>query len=460
MKIPNKNVTVIGAGLVGSLLAILLRQKGCNVAVYERRRDIRTCEERGRSINLVVTSRGLDALDMVGLKAKALEFSVAVTGRMMHSKNSQLTFQRYGRDDSECNYSISRSELNKLLITEAQRQGASFIFGKKVRAAEFDSGQLQLWEETGNRIDLQSGPVFGTDGASSVTRVGLATLPGHRESNERLGHDYKELTIPEAEGGGFRIDGNCLHIWPRGNHMLMALPNKDGSFTVTLYLPSNGDPSFASIQNRQTLADWFRAEFPDAAGLIPRLEDEFFENQVGALRTIRCFPWNFKGQMLLLGDAAHSIVPFFGQGMNAGFEDCRLLGTLIERHQGNWLEIFSKFSDMRKPDTDAIADMALDNFTEMRDRVSDGHFLLKKAVERIIEQKFPNRYRSRYAMVMYTSVPYRIAQAAGKIQAEILEILCRGIERAEDIDLNLCEELIARKLTPYLLANNVKFASL
>lgn len=446
MKAPD--VAVVGAGLVGSLLAIYLVRRGIDVHVYECRPDPRCARgDSGRSINLVVTSRGIVAADRVELKETILGMTVPVTGRMIHALDGPEAFQPYGRDASECNYSISRAGLNRTLISEAERRGVRFHFESKLRGADLERGRMEL--ENGSIVE--AGIVFGADGAGSAVRAAMAGINGFDESVEPLGHGYKELMIPAGEGGAFRIEKNALHIWPRGDRMLMALPNLDGSFTVTLYMPERGASGLEALRDGECLRVLFEEQFPDSIPLISDLAQDFTANPAGLLATVRCAPWHVGGRALLIGDAAHAIVPFFGQGMNCGFEDCTVLDELLDRYGSNdWARVFEEFSRRRKPDTDAIAEMALDNFVEMRDRVGDPAFLLRKQVEHVLESEMPQRYRSRYSMVMYSSIPYSLARATGVIQQSILDELCEGLDDASRLDRDEAVRLIDERLTPHL----------
>lgn len=457
----SEDVIIVGGGLVGSLLSVFLNRRGLRVAVYEQLPDLRKSSgSAGRSINLVVTSRGIDALERVGLRDGVMPLTVPVMGRMMHSVDGDLSYQPYGKDDTECNYSISRAELNRHLITEAEHRGVRFHFRRKLVGADLEGPTLRFQDETGADCpELRPRVAIGADGAASALRAELVRGGKVGESVELLGHGYKELTIPAAADGSYRIEKNALHIWPRGDIMLMALPNSDGSFTVTLYLPETGPSGFESLNTADKVGELFREQFPDSIELIPDLERSYLASPTGVLGTVRCEPWHVGDRILLIGDAAHAIVPFFGQGMNCGFEDCTILDALLDEHGEDGLEApFSAFSRSRKPDADAIAEMALENFVEMRDRVGDARFLLLKEVEHLLEQEMPRVYRSRYSMVMYSSIPYSIARDAGVIQQEILGELCAGLDRAADLDLARAERLIREKLTPFLSRRSVELS--
>jgi kynurenine 3-monooxygenase len=422
---------VVGAGLVGSLLSIFLARHGHRLTVYERRGDMRRESiTAGRSINLAISTRGLHALKLVGLEDEVLKRATPMRGRMMHSPTGELTFQRYGRDDSEYINSISRGDLNKILMTAAESTGRVKI--------EFNHA---IEDPSGLDVPM----VFGADGSGSAMRHALAAHENFTSTESYLDHGYKELAIPAGAGGTHQIERNALHIWPRGTYMLIALPNFDGSFTCTLFLPFKGPVSFEALKTGTDVTAFFLEHFPDAVPLMESLEEKFFTNPTGHMVTVKCEPWNDGSRTLLLGDAAHAIVPFFGQGMNCGFEDCEVLDGLLERHSDH-AEAFEKFFTSRKPNCDAIADMAVENFIEMRDKVADKHFLLEKAVEHILQENFPDRYIPRYALVTFSRVPYKFAYDAGVAQAGILKELCHDLIKPEDVDLDKAAKLIDERL--------------
>ncbi len=445
-------VVIVGGGLVGSLLARFLVGRGLGVRVVERRADPRAAgaPTAGRSINLVVTSRGIRALEAAGLWESARRLTIAVRGRLIHGRDGRCAEQPYGSRPSDRNYSISRLELNRFLIDRAERHGARFDFGWRLVGADLARGRLSFRAESGGGSrELDAALAVGADGAGSTLRSAIARLPGAGETIEPLSHGYKELLIPADAAGNPRLASGALHLWPRGRRMLMALPNTDGSFTVTLYLPLGGPDGFAALEQPDAVVALFRREFPDALPLIPDLESDFLRNPTGTLATVRCAPWHAAGRALLIGDAAHAMVPFFGQGMNAGFEDCLALDRLLDAHGPDWSRLLPAFDAERKPHADAIAEMALDNFVEMSDRAGDPAFLLRKQVERRLELELGRDYRSRYAMVVYGSIPYALVLEAGRIQEGILDELCRGLESAAALDLDRARSLIAERLTPF-----------
>ena len=442
---------IVGGGLVGSLLALLLRQRGHQVHVFEKRPDMRKKgAEGGRSINLVVTSRGLAAVERVGLREAVLGITVPVYGRMMHDVEGQLTYQSYSKDDTACNYAVSRSALNWLLMDHAEAAGVRFSFEAPLEELDVEGGTLRC-----GGISIQAERIFATDGSGSAVRQLLAKAGLLQERVELLSHGYKELVIPTDKAGQPRLSMRALHIWPRGDHMLMALPNLDGSMTVTLYLANEGERSFAALREAAQVRDYFLRYYPDAVPLIPYLEKDFLENPTGILGTVYSLPWHVGGRLLLLGDAAHGIVPFFGQGMNLGFEDCSVLDDLMTEHGGDWEGIFAKMTALRKPNADAIAAMALENFTEMRDKVGDARFLLEKQVEALIAQRYPSLYCSRYSMVTHTLIPYHLAYEAGKIQQAILRELCASISSPQEVDWLQVDALLTARWRPFVEAHPV-----
>ena len=390
------------------------------------------------------------------LRAELLEQTIPVYGRMMHSVDGELTYQPYGKDESECNYSVSRGELNKFLLSKAEAAGARLHFDRTLADADLDAGVLCFDTESGDGVEqVPFQTVFGCDGAPSALRRAMQSRKGLQASMELLEHGYKELLFPATSSGGYAMEKHALHIWPRGRHMLMGLPNLDGSFTGTIYLPNEGDESFQSLSSPADVEAFFGRYFADTLALMPDLSDEFLANPVGVLGTVRAWPWSCADQALLIGDASHAIVPFFGQGLNSGFEDCALLIEQIEAGGQERSDLFTSFASRRKPSADAIADMALENFVEMRDLVGDPAFLLRKRVEHRIETLFPERYRSRYAMVMYSFIPYRVAFEVGLVQRRILDALCADIDDVDQADMEQALRLIDEHLAPVLAKHEV-----
>jgi kynurenine 3-monooxygenase len=445
-----QTITLIGSGLTGPLLAIELLRRGYEVELYERRPDMRQVHiSAGRSINLAISTRGIHALQQAGLWEKMQSIIVQMRGRMMHSVSGELTFQPYGKDETEVINSISRAEMNIALMNAAEEQGVRIHFQQRCTGFDLRSGAVHLREEeTGEEQTLETDLVIGADGAASAIRTEMLKLHRFNFSQQYLDYGYKELTIPAAADGRHAMEPNALHIWPRGNYMLIALPNIDGTYGCILFLPFEGKDSFEELDSEQKVARFFHERFPDAVPLMPQLTENFFANPTGAMVTVKCSPWHVDGRALLLGDAAHAIVPFFGQGLNAGFEDCTVLLQLLDRHGPQWRQVFEEFERARKMNTDAIADLAVENFVEMRDRVADPRFLFKKKVELALEAKYPGVFVPKYAMVTFHRVPYSVAEKRGKIQDGMLAKLCDGIERIEDLDWKKADDLVRRDLTP------------
>lgn len=450
MKPGSQKITLIGAGLNGPLLAILLRQRGFAVELYERRPDMRKVRlSAGRSINLALSTRGIYGLQQAGLWERMRSIIIPMKGRMMHSIAGDLTFQPYGKNETEVINSISRAALNIALMDAAEEEGAEIYFNKRCTGYEIRTGIIRLRdEETTEESDREAEVVIGCDGSASSIRNEMLTLSRFNFSQQYLDYGYKELTIPAGSNEEHLLETNALHIWPRGNYMLIALPNTDGTFACILFLPFEGAESFASLTTQAEVLQFFKPRFPDAIRLMPQLADNYFANPTGAMVTIKCSPWHVDGEALLLGDAAHAIVPFFGQGLNCGFEDCTFLMKLLDRHGPDWPRVFREFENGRKVNTDAIADMAIENFTEMRDRVADSRFLFRKKVELALEAKYPGVFVPKYAMVTFHRIPYSVALARGAVQDGMLAELCEHINRVEDLDWGKADQLIRRDLTP------------
>jgi kynurenine 3-monooxygenase len=432
-----REVTLIGGGLAGALLALMLARRGAKVTVYERRADVRADQiEEGRSINLALSVRGIHALSRVGLDGEVLARAIPMKGRFIHPVSGNTGMIPYGRKSDEVINSVSRRGLNaQLLDALAREPSATVHFQHRCTNYDLRGRVLTIRDETADHeFRVEAPVVFGTDGAASAVRVALQFHTRLNYSQEFLEHGYKELTIPPAPDGSFRIEPNALHIWPRGGFMMIALPNLDRSFTCTLFLPHAGQPGFDQLQSPADVRAFFTRTFPDAVPLLTELDAEFFRNPTGGLVTVRCAPWYLGGQVLLLGDAAHAIVPFFGQGMNCAFEDCSVLLDLFEEHGGDWERIFPQFFEARKPDADAIAQLALDNFIEMRDTSADPHFALKRQLEHRLEEKYPGQFVSKYSMVSFHRFPYRAALTRGRVQDRILMDACARASSLAEID--------------------------
>jgi kynurenine 3-monooxygenase len=443
------SITLVGAGLAGPLLAISLVQRGFRVEIYERRPDMRRVRgSAGRSINLAISTRGIHALREAGLWDEMRHIIVPMKGRMMHSLAGELTFQPYGKNDTEVINSISRADLNVALMKAAEARGVTIHFGERCTGIDVATGAARFRnEESGREISVESDTLVGTDGSASAIRLEMQKLGRFNLSQEYLDYGYKELTIPAGPGGKHLLEPNALHIWPRGAYMLIALPNIDGTFACILFLPFAGNESFTTLDTADKAEAFFAERFSDAVPLMPQLKENYTGNPTGAMVTIKCSPWHLSGKALLLGDSAHAIVPFFGQGMNCAFEDCTVFLELLDRRGSDWLKLFAEFEYARKANTDAIADLALENFIEMRDRVADPRFLFRKKVELALEAQYPRFFVPKYAMVTFHRVPYSVAFSRGKIQDRLLAELCDSISRIEDLDWRKADALIRSELT-------------
>lgn len=425
-----KKVTILGAGLVGSLLSIFLAKKGFKVTTYESRPDYRkSTTVGGRSINLALSNRGLKALNAVGLDHEIKSRCIPMPGRMIHALDGQLDFHAYGKEGEYIN-SISRSGLNELLLDEAEKAGVEFYFNHKCINVDYKHTTAQF-EIEDRKIEIEADFILGADGAYSAMRSSMMRSERFNYEQHYITAGYKELHIPPTADGDFAIDPNALHIWPRGKFMLIALPNLDKSFTVTLFLPFEGEKSFEKLKTKKDVKAFFEADFADSVPLMPDLIDDFFTNPTSGLVTIRCYPW-VKENCALLGDAAHAIVPFYGQGMNAGFEDCHVLSRLIDTHGELNQSVLQEYQELRKPDAEAVADLALYNFIEMRDKVADPKFILQKKIEKKLNELFPEKWLPLYSMVTFSDLRYSEALAIGKKQQEIMDKVMEypGIEIA------------------------------
>lgn len=414
-----RSITVVGAGMGGALMAVLLGRAGHRVKVYERRPDPRTGGGgRGRSINLAISTRGLAALERVELDRKLLEVAVPMRGRMVHGADGGLTFQPYGHEAHHVIHSVSRAGLNRLLIDAAlSMPNVEVHFGQRCvdvdleNAAAFFAGI-----DTGATSTAAADLLIGADGAYSEIRLALQKTDRFELQQSYLEHGYKELTIPPAAGGGFRMEPNALHIWPRGGFMMIALPNVDGSYTCTCFWPFVGANSFGALATREEVRAYFERVFPDALPLMPTLEEDFLLNAVGSLVTVRCAPWRFKDRAALLGDAAHAVVPFYGQGANAAFEDCMVLDDCLREFPSDVAEALRAYELRRKEHADALADLAIGNFLEMRDKTASKTFLFGKKLEKWLAKLFPGRFVPLYYMVTFSRTPYADAVRKSRLQ--------------------------------------------
>lgn len=442
-----KNVLIVGGGLVGSLLASSMSRKGYKVRLYERRRDIRTVEiVAGKSINLALSTRGWKAIDMAGVRSQVEKIAIPMYGRILHDMEENTAFHSYGKDDQAI-YSVSRGDLNACLLEQAETEhGVELFFNWKCEGVDFDKSEAHFTNtETGEEIVEKADLILGTDGAFSQVRASMQRTRRFDYQQEYIAHGYRELLLPADPGGNYRMDKGALHIWPRGNYMLIALPNLDGSFTCTLFMPYEGPESFEAIERGDGVLAFFKKVFPDFYKMMPELETNYSEHPLSDLLIIRCYPW-VRNKTLILGDASHAIVPFYGQGMNSGFEDCSVLDELIDKHDHNWDEILDAFQKKRKPEADAIAELALRNYIEMRDLAADPVFILRKKIETKIYSKYPKEWMPLYSQVTFSHIPYNDALAAGLRQDAIMEEIMTRADITENWDSDEVENAILRKI--------------
>lgn len=452
-----RGLTLVGAGLAGSLLAILLSQRGWKITVYERRGDPRIKGyESGRSINLALAERGRHALRAAGVEDAVMAQAVMMRGRMIHGLDGSLQLQRYGRDDSEVIWSVHRADLNITLLRAAERAGATIHFHRRLHTVDFDAGSARLIDDRDDQPhDIRFSTLIGSDGAGSALRGEMVRKAGIGERTEFLDHSYKELTIPPGADGGYRIEPNALHIWPRGRYMCIALPNDERTFTVTLFLPNHGrpgvdgtpggDPSFASVRTGGEVRALFARDFPDALPLIPDLEQDWEQHPPGLLGTLYLDRWHLGGRAVVLGDAAHAMVPFHGQGMNCAFEDCVALADAMDAHP-TLAQAFAAFESERRPNAAAIQAMALENYIEMRDRVDDPRFLLQRDLERALQQRHPQRFVPHYTMVTFMRIPYALALERSEVQRTILEQATQGHDDLSAVDWAAMDRIVHERL--------------
>jgi kynurenine 3-monooxygenase len=450
-----KDTVIVGAGLVGSLLSIYLSKRGYRVKICERRADMRKEKATaGRSINLALSDRGIKALDEVGIVNEIKKIAIPMHGRFIHNADGSTAYQPYGNEGQFIN-SVSRAELNKMLMDLAEKNGVEILFNQKCESVDWKKHAVSL-QHTANlqlntersRSTINYQLLFGSDGAFSAARLTHQLQHDRFEYQQHyIDSGYKELSIAAGPNGEFLLEKNALHIWPRGNYMLIALPNTDGSFTGTLFFPFEGESSFAALDTREKVTAFFQKNLPDTIALIPNLEEDFFTNPTSSLVTVKCFPWVRDDDFALIGDAAHAMVPFFGQGMNCGFEDCRVLNDLIDKHQHNWGNILAEYQTLRKPDADAIAELALNNFIEMRDRVGDPKFLLQKKIEAVFSKKYPGKWIPAYSQVTFNpQIRYSEALKNSLRQEKIMQQIMAmpGIENSWDSEI--VEQVMLEKI--------------
>jgi kynurenine 3-monooxygenase len=418
-----KQATIIGSGLVGSLWAVYLSKQGYKINVFERRSDMRKAKmSAGKSINLAMSFRGWKALDEMGVGDEIRKISIPMYGRTMHALDGKKTYQPYGINNQAI-YSVSRAEINCKLMDIAEREGNTTIqFSQECIGADLKAGTIHLKNtETGKLSEHTSDVVFGTDGAFSAIRYNaMQKVDRFNYSQNYIEDGYREILLPANADGSYKLEKNTLHIWPRGRFMLIALPNFDGSFTCTLFMPfENHEHCFNNLTSKEKVNNFFKQVFPDFFEMMPNIADAWEDHPLSSLAIIRCFPWTH-GKVALMGDAAHATVPFFGQGMNAGFEDCSALFSLMKKHKENWTEIFKEYEIIRKPNGDAVQDLSMLNYIVMRDKVADPVFLLQQKVERRMAELYPGNYFPMYSMVSFSDIEYNVALNKGKEQDRII----------------------------------------
>lgn len=447
MSTNGKHLTLIGAGLAGPLLATLLAQRGWQVDLFERRGDPRIHGYAGgRSINLALAERGLNALRTAGVDDDVLKQAVMMRGRMVHFADGRQQLQRYGKDDSEVIWSISRGDLNIVLLNAAEAAGVRLHFDRRLDRVDFDAHIAHFVGENED-IAHRFHALIGSDGAGSNLRAAMMQASDLGERLEVMPHSYKELEIPPGFDGDFQLEANALHIWPRGDYMCIALPNDERTFTVTLFMPNEGKTSFASVRDGAEGAALFERDFADALALIPKLNHDFEANPTGMLATLYLDRWHLDGRAVLIGDAAHAMVPFHGQGMNCAFEDCVALAAHLELDRDT-ATAFAAFEAERKPNAAAIQQMALENYREMSDRVDDADFLLQRELERALAERHPGRFVPRYAMVTFRRLPYATAFERGRIQRALLVEATSGRDSLEGLDWAAVDHMVHERLSP------------
>jgi len=445
-----RSVQIFGAGLCGSLLAVMLARRGFDVTAYERQIDSRKADApAGRSINLAMSARGIHALKHAGIFSRVEPLLVPMRGRFVHHEDGATELQEYGQRPGEQIYSVSRADLNRLLLSAAEDDhGVGIHF--RHEALELDSGGVRVANlDDGSEIVVSDTPMIAADGAGSVFRRALHESGTVKATDALLDHSYKELTMPPGPGGEFQLEPGALHIWPRGGFMLIALPNPGGNFTMTLFLPNTGPQNFSTLRTGNEIEAFFDAHFADVRSFLPDLVEMFQRNPVGILGTVRCDGWHDGGRVLLVGDAAHAVVPFHGQGMNLAFEDCVLLDQVLDEQELSWAEVFARFESGQVANANAIADMALENYIEMRDTVRNPKHVLQKELAFELERRLPSRFIPRYSMVMFhAEIPYATAQQRGNIQTQILDELTQDVDDVGQIDIDAAEREASARLAP------------
>ena len=430
-------VSIVGAGLVGSLCSLYMTKRGYEVNVFERRNDLRSeLITAGKSINLALSKRGWTSLKKAGIDSEVMKIAIPVYKRIMHDKKGNLTDQPYG-NEGECIYSVSRAQMNVLMMNLAEKNGANLYFNEKCIDVDFEKSIVSFENTLSKKTKIvNSDFVIGADGAFSIVRKQMVFKKNHEYNYTEIQHDYKELLIPAGDNGRYLLDKNALHIWPRGDFMLMALANLDGSFTCTLFAPKKGRNSFDGLNNKKKVEDYFKSIFPDFTKLVPDLFQQWQNNPTSTLGIVRTYPWHINNTSLIIGDAAHATVPFYGQGMNCGFEDCRILDQLLDEYKGDLKNCFKQYSKTRKPSGDGVQDLSMHNFIVMRDKTADPMFLLQKKIEKKFSNLYPEKWKPLYSMVSFTNIAYSDAWDLGMKQERIMRKIMQipNIEEIWDTD--------------------------
>ncbi|MDC0201927.1 FAD-dependent monooxygenase [Flavobacteriales bacterium] len=439
-----KDITIVGAGLVGSLCALYMIRRGYNVTIFERRKDLRSeIITAGKSINLALSERGWTALKKVGVDKEVKKIAIPMYKRIMHDEKGNLSEQPYG-NDGEAIYSVSRAQLNVLMMEMAEKNGAKLYFNEKCVDANLEEAIATFNNtKTNTEQEISADLLIGADGSLSAVREQMVKKHHHQYEYNAIEHDYKELLIPAGDNGTHLLDKNALHIWPRGNFMLIALANLDGSFTCTLFAPKKGRNSFEGLNSKQEVENYFISIFPDFISLVPDLYQQWNANPTSGLGIVKTYPWHIKDTSILIGDAAHATVPFYGQGMNAGFEDCRILDELLNKNEDNFDTCFDEYSKSRKPNGDGVQDLSMHNFIVMRDKTADPKFLLQKKIEKKFANLYPHKWTPLYSMVSFTNIPYAEAWEIGMKQQKLMQIIMNtpNIEKiwgSEEIMQKMC----------------------
>lgn len=429
----SKTATIVGAGLVGSLWAVYLSKAGYKVKIYERRPDIRKAEiSAGKSINLALSTRGWKALDAVGVGDEIRKIAIPMTGRIMHDLEGDLTFQPYGKE-GQAIYSVSRGGVNAKMMDIAEEYGnAEIFYNERCIDVDLENGIVYLENtETGEKSEVKSDLVFAADGAFSAVRYNaMQKLDRFNYSQNYVEDGYREILLPANEDGSYKLDKNALHIWPRGRFMLIALANEDGSFTCTLFMPFEGENSFETLTTKEAVDTFFKNTFSDFYEMMPNIADAWEDHPLSSLAIVRCYPWTY-GKTALMGDAAHATVPFYGQGMNCGFEDCTVMWELMQKYGEDWDKIFNEYQTLRKPDGDGVQDLSLHNYHVMRDFVGDPKFLLQKKIEAHFSEKYPDKWLPLYSQVTFSHIRYSEAWETGQKQDAIMK---RVMSKFDDIE--------------------------